>query len=80
MQKRYSGPMRAGAIFLAFFLLFTCASIAVPVPMFPSNMLQTWLDVPYLNALVNGLTYGLIIWIVFLFINRRIEKSLSTNP
>jgi hypothetical protein len=72
--------MRAGAIFLAFFFLFTCASIAVPVPMFPGNMLQTWLDVPYINALVNGLTYGLITWIVFLFINGRIEKSLSTNP
>jgi hypothetical protein len=72
--------MRAGAIFLAFFLLFTCASIAVPVAMFPGNMVQTWLDVPYLNAVVNGLTYGFITWIVFLFINRRIEKSLSTNP
>jgi len=80
LPERYSGPMRAGAIFLAFFLLFTCASIAVPVPMFPGNIVQTWLDVPYLNAVVNGLAYGFITWIVFLFVNRRIEKSLSTNP
>ena len=72
--------MRAGAIFVAFFLLFTCASIAVPIPMFPGNMVQTWLDVPYVNAFVNGLTYGFITWIVFFFVNRKIEKSLSTNP
>jgi len=72
--------MRAGAIFLAFFLLFTCASIAVPVPMFPGNMVQKWLSVPYISAVVNGLTYGLITWIVFLFVNRKIEKSLSASP
>jgi len=72
--------MRAGAIFVAFFLLFTCASIAVPVPLFPGNIVQMWLDVPYINAIVNGLTYAFITWIVFFFVNRRIEKSLSTNP
>jgi len=72
--------MRAGAIFVAFFLLFTCASIAVPVPMFPGSVVQMWLDLPYINAFVNGLTYGFITWIVFFFVNRKIEKSMSTNP
>jgi hypothetical protein len=72
--------MKAGAIFVAFFLLFTCASIAVPVPLFPGNIIQTWLNVPYINAIVNGLTYGFITWIVFFLVNRKIEKSLSTNP
>ena len=80
MLEGYSEDMRAGAIFVAFFLLFTCASIAVPVPMFPGNIVQTWLDVPYTNAVVNGLTYGFITWIIFFFVNRKIEKSLSTNP
>jgi len=72
--------MRAAAIFVAFFLLFTLASLAVPVPMFPGNMIEIWVDVPYINAIVNGLTYGFITWIVFFFISRRIEKSLSANP
>jgi len=72
--------MRAAAIFVAFFLLFTLASLAVPVPMFPGNMIEMWVDVPYINAIVNGLTYGFITWIVFFFISRRIEKSLSANP
>jgi len=72
--------MRAGAIFLAFFLLFTCASVAVPVPMFPGNMVQAWFAFPYVSAVVNGLAYGFVTWIVFLFVNRRIEKSLSTSP
>ena len=74
------GDMRAGAIFVAFFLLFTCASIAVPVPMFPGCIVQVWLALPYISAIVNGLTYGFITWIVFFFVNRRMEKSLSTNP
>jgi hypothetical protein len=72
--------MKARAIFVAFFLLFTCASIVVPVPLFPGNMVQMWLNVPYINAIVNGLTYGFITWIVFFLVNRRIEKSLSANP
>ena len=78
--------MRAAAIFVAFFLLFTCASIAVPVPMFPGNMISTWFRIPlseytpYMEAVANGLLYGFITWIVFFFVNRRIEKSSATNP
>ena len=78
--------MKAAAIFVAFFLLFTCASIAVPVPMFPGNMIPTWFGIPlsgyapYVEAVANGLLYGFITWIVFFLINRKIDKSLSTNP
>jgi len=78
--------MRAAAIFVAFFLLFTCASIAVSVPMFPGNMISTWFRIPlseytpYMEAVANGLLYGFITWIVFFFVNRRIEKSSATNP
>ncbi|MBE0513320.1 hypothetical protein IBX38_09760 [Candidatus Bathyarchaeota archaeon] len=71
--------MKAAAIFVAFFLLFTCASIAVPVPMFPGNMIPTWLRIPlseytpYIEAVANGLLYGFITWIVFFLINRKID-------
>jgi hypothetical protein len=77
--------MRAAAIFVAFFLLFTSASIAVPIPLFPGNMIPTLLRIPpseympYLEALTNGLAYGLISWIVFLLLVRKIESSLSTD-
>jgi hypothetical protein len=77
--------MRATAIFVAFFLLFTSASIAVPIPLFPGNMVPTLLGmppseyIPYLEALTNGLTYGFIIWMVFFLLVRKIENSLSTE-
>ena len=77
--------MKATAIFVVFFLLFTSASIAVPIPLFPGNMIPTLLGIPpseyipYLEALTNGLTYGFISWIVFLLLARKIENSLSTD-
>ena len=77
--------MRATAIFAAFFLLFTSASIAVPIPLFPGNMVPTLFGIQaseyilYLEALTNGLTYGFITWIVFFLLARKIENSLSMD-
>jgi hypothetical protein len=77
--------MKATPIFIAFFILFTCASMAVPIPLFPGNMITTLLGIPpseyipYLEALTNGLTYGFISWAVFLLLARKIENSLSTD-
>jgi hypothetical protein len=77
--------MKATPIFIVFFILFTSASIAVPVPLFPGNMIPTLLGIPaseyiiYLEALTNGLTYGFISWAVFFLLVRKIENSLSTD-
>jgi len=77
--------MRATAIFVAFFLLFTSASIAVPIPLFPGNIVSTLSGIPpskympYLEALTNGLTYGFIAWIVFSLLAKKIEDSLSAD-
>ena len=77
--------MKATPIFIAFFILFTSASIAVPIPLFPGNMIPTLLRIPaseyipYLEALTNGLTYGFISWAIFLLLARKIENSLSTD-
>lgn len=77
--------MRAAAIFVAFFLLFTCASIAVPVPLFPGNMVPSWSRIslsvfaPYVEAVVNGLVYGFVTWMVFFLVDRKMDKSLSTE-
>jgi len=75
--------MRATAIFFVFFIMFTSASIAVPIPLFPGNMISPLFGIPaseyipYLEALTNGLTYAFITWIVFFLLARRIEKSMS---
>ena len=77
--------MRATAIFVAFFLMFTSASIAVPIPLFPGNMISSLFGIPtsgfmtYLEALTNGLTYGFITWLVFFVVDRKLEKSMSMN-
>ena len=77
--------MRAAAIFVAFFLLFTCASIAVPVPLFPGNMVPTWFRIslseyaPYVEGVANGLVYGFVTWIVFFLVNRKMDKALSAD-
>jgi len=77
--------MKAAAFFVAFFLLFTLASIAVPVPMFPGNVIHRWFGVspsaytPYIEALTNGLVYGFITWIVFFMVSRRMDKALSQD-
>ena len=77
--------MRASAIFFAFFLLFTVASIAVPIPLFPGNMVPPFFGIAaseyiiYLEALTNGLTYAFITWIVFFLLARKIENSMSMD-
>jgi hypothetical protein len=77
--------MKAPAIFAAFFLLFTAASIAVPVPLFPGNMVSTLFGIPaseympYLEALTNGLTYGFFTWMIFFLLARKIEKSMVND-
>ena len=77
--------MRAAAVFVAFFLLFTCVSIAVPVPMFPGSMFSRWFGISlsgyasYVEAVVNGLVYGFVTWMVFFLVNRKIDKALSTD-
>lgn len=74
--------MRNGAIFSVFFILFTLATLAVPIPLFPGNMVQTVassIGLPVfctqlLNALANGMLYGFLIWTVYFLISRKLEE------
>jgi hypothetical protein len=76
--------IRTTAIFIIFFILFTSASIAVPVPLFPGNMIPSVLEIqtseytPYFVALTNGLTYGFITWIIFYLVDKKWRKGSST--
>ena len=73
--------MRGGAVFLAFFLLFTLASLAVPVPLFPGNAIHAFFGLPVdsyaplISAITNGVTYGLVVWLVFFLATRRLDES-----
>jgi len=77
--------MRGGAIFLAFFVLFTIASYAVPVPMFPGNLVSVLVVTlpteyaPFVSAVVNGVVYGFVIWLVFVLVSRRFEEPKVTT-
>jgi len=73
--------LRGGAVFLAFFALFTLASLAVPVPLFPGNMVLVWFSLPqtdyasFISAVANGVTYGLVVWLVFVLATRKLDES-----
>jgi len=75
--------MRATPIFLAFFLLFTAASIAVPISLFPGNLVTTFIEIQFLEyiifieAITNGFTYGFVTWLVFFLVDKKLEKSMS---
>jgi hypothetical protein len=72
--------MRGGAVFLAFFSLFTLASMAVPVPLFPGSLIHALFSLPetylpLISAITNGITYGLVVWLVFFLATRRLDES-----
>lgn len=73
--------MRGGSLFLAFFALFTVASVAVPVPLFPGDMMQVWFRLPsttyqpIISAVTNGIMYGLVVWLVFVLATRNLDES-----
>jgi hypothetical protein len=77
--------MRGGAIFLAFFALFTIASYAVPVPLFPGNLVPALgfvtvptVYAPFVSAVVNGVVYGFVVWLVFVLVSRKFEEPKVT--
>jgi hypothetical protein len=69
-----------GLILLAFFSLFAAASLLIPVPMFPGSWLCTLIGqgtqeyVGVLSAVFNALFYGVILWLVFIVISRKLGK------
>jgi len=78
--------VRAKPIFFVFFILFTAASVAVPIPMFPGNMITALFRLPfssympYIEVITNGLTYGFFTWLVLFIVDKKLEKSMSITP
>lgn len=73
--------MRGIPILLVFFMIFLAASLLIPLPMFPGNILSSLfksLTTEYkkwLSAFFNAIFYGVILWLVFVAISRRFEEK-----
>ena len=67
-------------IFIVFFALFTVASILVPIQFFPGSLIEEWLNIPeeygsYVSAVINGLVYSTVAWLIFLIISKKIAEE-----
>ena len=73
--------MRGAPILIIFFLMFTVATLLAPTPMFPGNFLCVQIGpvisayTVYLSALFNGIFYGIIVWLVFVGISRKLVQE-----
>lgn len=72
--------MMGKLIFIIFFALFTTASILLPAQIFPGSFIEAYFNLPaeygsYVSAIVNGLIYGVAIWLIFLVIGKKIAEE-----
>lgn len=73
--------MRGIIILVVFFLMFTAASLLIPSPMFPGNVVCTLIGgvvseyTVYVSAFFNGVLYGIVLWLVFIAITRRLTQE-----
>ena len=72
--------MKGITILLAFFSLFTAASLLLPAPMFPGNWFCALIGegirdyVSILSAGFNGAFYSIISWLVLIGISRKLGE------
>jgi hypothetical protein len=73
--------VRGTAVLMIFFLMFTTASILAPFPMFPGNFLCLTIGPAvqeyslYLSAAFNGFFYGILVWLLFVGLSRKLEQE-----
>jgi len=73
--------MKGIAILVAFFSLFTVASLLIPSPLFPGNFFCSLIGeavrgyVNLLSAIFNGVFYGVILWLIFAGISRKLGEE-----
>jgi hypothetical protein len=74
--------MRGSIILISFFVLFTSASLLISSPVLPGSFFCTLIREGvineysrYFSAILNGVFYSVILWLVFLAISRRLEKE-----
>lgn len=70
-------------ILIVFFALFTAASLLIPSPMFPGNVLCNLLGssvnlsqyTAVVSALFNGILYSAALWLIFAAVSRRLTQE-----
>jgi hypothetical protein len=73
--------MKGIPILIVFFIIFLAASLLIPSPMFPGNVICSLIGnfaaeyKELLSALFNAVFYGVILWLVFVAVSRRFEKE-----
>jgi len=73
--------MKGIPILLAFFVIFTSASLLIANPIFPGGFLHIILNESlqgyggFVEAVINGVFYGMIFWLVFVGISKRLERE-----
>lgn len=73
--------MKGAVILLTFFFLFVSASLLIPSPMFPGNFFCALIGetvsqyTNYLSAFFNGIFYGVILWLVFSMISKKLVEE-----
>ncbi|MGB9959068.1 MAG: hypothetical protein ACPLKQ_00905 [Candidatus Bathyarchaeales archaeon] len=65
---------------IVFFSIFLVASLLIPSPMFPGNVICSLIGgiaseySRFLSAVFNGVFYAVILWLIFISISRRLEE------
>ena len=74
--------MKGIPILIVFFSMFLAASLLIPSPIFPGNFICAALIgriaeeyQKLVGALINGVFYGVILWLVFVAVSRKFEKE-----
>jgi hypothetical protein len=73
--------VKGAIILVVFFVLFTGMSLLIPSPLFPGNVLCTLIGGAavmygtYVSAFFNGVLYGVVLWVVFMSVSRRLERE-----
>lgn len=69
--------MRGLAVFGAFFFIFLVSSLVIPSPLFPGSVVCLAFGVGgifwVVCALVNGLVYGFVVWVVYFVVFRWVD-------
>ncbi|MEM2440204.1 MAG: hypothetical protein QW493_03190 [Candidatus Bathyarchaeia archaeon] len=68
-------------ILMVFFIIFLAASLLIPTPMFPGNILSSFVRniaaeyKEWLSAVFNAIFYGVILWLFFVAVSRKFERE-----
>lgn len=80
-QPRDVVSMKGAIILAVFFGLFVAASLLIPSPMFPGNVLckliggTVFENIRYFSALLNGILYGGTLWLLFIGLSKRLTQE-----